>query len=72
MDENVLLVFERKIMRKIFGPWKDETTNEWKIRKNKEYQEFYQSPSIIEDITKSRLKWAGHAWRKEEFFLKRY
>ena len=60
-DENALLVFERKVLRKIYGPCKDEHTGEWRIRKNKELQDLYQRPSIKEDIAKRRLKWAGHS-----------
>jgi hypothetical protein len=63
-DENALLVFERKILWKIYGPCINEPTGEWRIRKNKELQNLYQRPSIKEDITKRRLKWAGHSWRK--------
>ncbi|KAL4084379.1 hypothetical protein QTP88_028202 [Uroleucon formosanum] len=69
-DENALLVFERKVLRKIYGPCIDEPTGEWRIRKNKELQDLYQRPSIKEDITKRRLKWAGHSWKKTGSFIK--
>lgn len=35
---------------------KTNTTGDWRIGKNKEFQESYQRPSITEDITKRRLK----------------
>jgi len=44
-DEISLVVFERKVLRKIYGPYKNINTGEWKIRKNKELKEFYQNPS---------------------------
>jgi len=69
-DENTLLVFERKVLRKICGPCLDEHTGEWRILKNKELQDLYQRPSIKEDITKRRLKWAGHSWRKTGSLIK--
>jgi len=69
-DENALLVFERKVLRKIYGPCIDEPTGEWRIRKNKELQDLYQRPNIKEDITKRRLKWAGHSWRKTGSLIK--
>ncbi|KAL4152897.1 hypothetical protein QTP88_000730 [Uroleucon formosanum] len=69
-DENALLVFERKVLRKIYGPYIDEHTGEWRILKNKELQDLYQRPSIKEDITKRRLKWAGHSWRKTGSLIK--
>ena len=51
-DENALLVFERKVLRKIYGPCIDEPTGEWRKRKNKELQDLYQRPSIKEDTPK--------------------
>lgn len=51
---------ERKILRKIFGPVKDEETAEWRIRKNKELEDLFQEPNILDTI-QSRLQWAGHA-----------
>jgi hypothetical protein len=60
-DEKRLLVFERKILRRIFGPVKDSITNDWRIRKNEELDPLYQKPNIVEAIRTKRLKWAGHA-----------
>jgi hypothetical protein len=65
LDQNRLLIFERKILRRIFGPCIDETTGEWRIRKNEELKQLYQMSDIIRKIKKKRLQWAGHAWRKE-------
>ncbi|KAL4082900.1 hypothetical protein QTP88_029554 [Uroleucon formosanum] len=48
----------------------DEHTDEWRILKNKELQDLYQRPSIKENITKRRLKWAGHSWRKTGSLIK--
>ncbi|KAF0772260.1 Uncharacterized protein FWK35_00007901 [Aphis craccivora] len=64
-DENRLLSFERKILRRIFGPVKDSVTNEWRIRKNEELESLYQKPNIVEAIRTKRLQWAGHAWRNK-------
>ena len=69
-DENSLTVFERKVLRKIYGPCKDVNNGEWRIRKNRELKAVYQNPGIVEDITKRRLIWAGHAWRKEGSLLR--
>jgi len=64
-------VFERKVLRKIYGPCKDIITGEWRIKKNRELRELYQNPSIVEDITKKkRLLWAGYAWRIKGSFLR--
>jgi len=64
-DQNRLLIFKRKILRRIFGPCIDETTGEWRIRKNEELKQLYQMSDIIREIKKKILQWAGHAWRKE-------
>ncbi|KAF0771728.1 putative transposon-derived protein F52C9.6 [Aphis craccivora] len=48
----------------------NEPTGEWRIRKNKELQDLYQRPSIKEDITKRKLKWARYSWRKTGSLIK--
>jgi hypothetical protein len=62
IQQNTLLVFERKILRSIFGPCIERNTEEWRIRHNVEIKELYQKPNIVNDIRKRRLFWAGHAW----------
>lgn len=42
MDENLLSVLEKKVLRKMYGPCKDVTTRERRIRKNKELKKLYQ------------------------------
>lgn len=64
-DENILLFFERIILRRICGPEKDNITNEWRIRKNEELESLYQKPNIVEAIRTKRLEWAGHTWRNK-------
>jgi len=59
------LIFERKILRGIFGSCMDEIKGEWRIRKNEEIKQLYQMNDIIRETKKRRLQWAGHAWRKE-------
>lgn len=64
-EKNKLLIFERKILRRIFWPYRDEGTGGWTIRKNNELKQLYQMPDILGEIRKKRLQWAGHTWRKE-------
>lgn len=70
VEETRFAVFERKILRRIYGPCVDSATGEWRIRHNDELKNLFQRPDIITEITRKRLRWAGHAWRKEGSFIK--
>jgi len=64
-------VFERKILRRIYGPCIDSNTGEWRIRHNDELKNLFQKLDIIADIMRKRLMWTGHACRKESSFIRR-
>jgi hypothetical protein len=59
-EECRLRVFENKVLRRIFGPTRDEVTVEWGRLHNKELYALYSSPNIIREIKAKRLRWAGH------------
>ena len=61
---NQLGIFERKILRKIYGPTQEN--GEWHLKYNKELYDLYKAPDIITDIKISRLKWAGHIQRMND------
>ena len=63
-DEAVSEVFERKILRAIFGPTNDN--GEWRIKYNNELYTLYKESDIITYIKINQLKWAGHVIRMEE------
>jgi hypothetical protein len=65
-EECRLRVFENKVLRRIFGPKRDEVTGEWRRLHNKELHALYSSPSIIRVIKSRRLRWAGHVARMGE------
>jgi hypothetical protein len=65
-EEHRLKVFEKKVLRKIFGPKRDEVTGGWIILHNEELRDLYSSPSIIRIIKSRRMRWAGHVARMAE------
>ena len=64
--EQILRVFENKVLRKIFGAKKDEITGEWKKLHNAEVHALYYSPNIIRSLNSRRLRWAGQVARMEQ------
>jgi hypothetical protein len=65
-EECRLRVFENKVLRRIFGPRRDEVTGEWRRLHNKELYAVYSSLNIIQVIKSRRLRWAGHVARMGE------
>jgi hypothetical protein len=59
-------VFENRVLRKIFGPKRDEVMGEWRKLHNKELRDLYSSPSISRIIKSRRMRWAGHVARMGE------
>jgi hypothetical protein len=53
-------VFENRMLRRIFGPKRDEVTGEWRKLHNEELRDLYSSPSIIRIIKSMRMRLAGH------------
>jgi hypothetical protein len=51
------------VLRRIFGPKRDEVTGEWRRLHNEELYALYSSPNIIWVIKSRRLRWAGHIER---------
>jgi len=65
-DERRLRVFENRVLRRIFGPKRDEVTREWRKLHNEELNDLYSSSSIIRMIKSRRMRWAGHVARMRE------
>jgi hypothetical protein len=61
-----VMVFENKVLRRIFGPKRDEVTGEWRRLHDKELYALYSSPNIIRVMKSRRLRWAGHVARMVE------
>ena len=59
-EEHGQRVFENRVLRRIFGPRRDEITEEWRRLHNEELNDLYSSPNIVWVIKLRRLRWAGH------------
>jgi hypothetical protein len=65
-EEHRLRAFENRVLRRIFGPKRDEVTGEWRKLHNEELHNLYSSPDIIRQIKSRRIRWAGHVARMGE------
>jgi hypothetical protein len=59
-EERRLRVFENRVLRRIFGPKKDEVMGEWRKLHNKELCDLFSSRIIIGKIKSRRMRWEGH------------
>jgi len=59
-------VFENRVLRRIFGPKKDEVTGEWRKLHNEELNGLYSSSNIVRLIKSRGMRWAGHVALMEE------
>ena len=58
-----LRVFENMVLRRIFGPRRDEVTGQWRRLLNEELNDLYSSPNIVLVIKSRRMRWVGHVAR---------
>jgi len=59
-EERKLGVFEDMVLRRIFGPRRDEVTGDWRRLHNEELNDLYSSPNIVRVIKSRRMRCAGH------------
>ena len=59
-EERKLRVFENRVLRRIFGPKRDEVIGKWRKLHNEDLNDLYSSPNIFRVIKSRRMKWAGH------------
>jgi hypothetical protein len=65
-EKQRLRLFEDRVLRRIFGPKRDEGTGEWRRLHNEELNDLYSSPNIIRVLKSRRMRWAGHVARMGE------
>ena len=65
-EERRLRVFEKRVLRRIFWPKRDEVTEEWRKLHIEELNDLYFSPNIFLVIKSRRMRWAGHVARMGE------
>ena len=65
-QERKLRVFENMVLRRIFGPRRNEVTGEWRRMHNEELSDLYSSPNIVRVIKSIKMRWAGHVARMGE------
>ena len=61
-----LRAYENRVLRRIFGPRREEVTGEWRKLHNKQLNDLYCSPNIVRVIKSRTMRWAGHVARMGE------
>jgi hypothetical protein len=62
-DERRLRVFENRVLRRVFGPKRDEVTGEWGKLHNEELNDLYSLPNIVWVVKSRRMRSVGHVAR---------
>jgi hypothetical protein len=62
----LFILCEHTVLRRIFGPRRDEVTGEWRKLYNEELHNLYSFPDIIRQVKSRRMRWAGHVARMGE------
>jgi hypothetical protein len=63
-EKRVLAVFERKILRKTYGPVKENEL--WRIRRSDELEDLIKGENIVRFIKSQRIRWLGHIERMQD------
>jgi hypothetical protein len=59
-------VFENRVLRRVFGPTREEVTGEWRKLHNEELNDLYSLPNFVRVVKSRRMRWAGHVARMVE------
>ena len=59
-------MFENRVLRRVFGPKRDELTGEWRELHNEELSDLYALQNIVRAVESRRMRWAGLVARMGE------
>ena len=59
-------MFENRVLRRVFGPKRDEVTGKWRKLHNEELSDLYSLPNIVRVVKSRIMRWAGHVARMRE------
>jgi len=65
-EERRLRVFEKRELRRVFGPKRDEVTKEWRKLHNEELRDLCSLPNIVRVVKSRKMRWAGYVARMGE------
>jgi hypothetical protein len=65
-EKHRLRLFENKVLRRIFGPKREEVAGRWRRLQNEELRNLFSSPNIIRVINSRSIIWVGHVARMGE------
>ena len=59
-------MFENRVLRRVFGPKRDEVIGEWRKLHNEELSDLYSLPNSVRVVKSRRMRWVGHVARMGE------
>jgi hypothetical protein len=62
-EERRLKVSENRVLRRVFGPKRDEVTGEWRKLHVEKLNDLFPLPNIVRGVKSRRMRWAGHVAR---------
>ena len=65
-EERRLRMFENRVLRRVFGPKRDEVMGKWRKLHNEELSDLYSLANIVRVVKSRRMRWAGHVARMGE------